>query len=54
MTPKQKWIFIFMKILCRKCGRCERIFDRLQNEIGENEFDIEMDRKANIIVSEEA
>ena len=54
MTPKQEWIFKFLKGLCRKCGRCERIHERLQKEISDEDFDCDKDKKANQIVMEEA
>jgi len=54
MTPKQKWIFNFMRVLCRKCGRCERIHDRLQKDISDNDFDCDKDKKAEQIILEEA
>jgi len=54
MTPKQEWIFMFGKVLCRKCGRHKRIFDRLQKEIDDNHTDEEKDRIAENILKEEA
>lgn len=54
MTPKQTWIFNFMCLLCHRCSRKKRIFEQLQIEITEEDFDNDKDEKASVICREEA
>ena len=54
ITPKSEFINLALKLICNNCSRRKRIVQRLYEELSEDEFDFEKDRKMAKIVQEEA